>query len=123
MAKKRLARIVLAERNLTTPSLEGEVGFVFSGDDQIAAAREVHAFAKAHKEALVLGGVFAVSEREWRIVDTEMVMRLAQIPAREVLVAQIVGLLRYPLQKLVGVLSGPQRGLVITLSEMARKGI
>ena len=117
VAKKRLARIVLKNEGVDMPSLEGEVAFITSGEDSIITAKEVRAFAKAHKEtAVILGGVFQKS-----VVDAGMVVRLAEIPPREVLIAQVLGVLQGPLRGFMNVLNGNQRKLVIALQHIAEK--
>ncbi|TSC71684.1 MAG: large subunit ribosomal protein L10 [Parcubacteria group bacterium Gr01-1014_70] len=117
VAKKRLARIVLKNEGIEMPSLEGEVAFIVSGDDSLAAAKEVYVFARAHKETVhMLGGVFKKS-----VIDGATVVRLALIPSREVLVAHMLGVLQGPMRGLVGVLNGNQRKLVTVLKQIAEK--
>ena len=124
VAKKRLARLVLKEKSIDMPALEGEVAFIFSGgelaagssDAMLAAAKAVHVFTKANKETSVLGGIL-----EMRAVDAGVITRLAQIPPREVLLAQILGVLQGPMRGFMGVLNGPQRGLVTALKQIAEK--
>lgn len=117
VAKKRLARLVLKNEGVEMPKLEGEVAFIVSGEEPIAAAKEVQAFAKANKEeAVILGGVF-----EKIIVDAAAVVRLASIPPREVLIAQVLGIMQGPMRGFMGVLNGNQRKLVTALTQIADK--
>ena len=44
--------------------------------------------------------------------------KLATLPSREQLIAQLVGSLAAPLQGLANVLNGPIRGLVVVLSQV-----
>ena len=129
VAKKRLARIVLKDEGVEMPKLEGEVAFIVSGDDSITTAKEVQAFAKANKEAaVILGGVFSAGDgsafggqRQLKLVDAAMVARLASIPPREVLIAQVLGVIQGPFRGFMGVLNGNQRKLVTTLKQIAEK--
>lgn len=136
VAKKRLAQIVLKNAGVEMPKLGGEVAFIFSGgelaagsdDSALAVAKEAHVFAKWNKEASILGGVFSAKggsasggQRQPKFVDASMITRLAQIPSREVLVAQVVGVLEGPIRGLLGVLNGSQRGLVIALKQIAQR--
>lgn len=117
VAKKRLARLVLKNEGLEMPKLEGEVAFIMSGEEALAVAKEVHAFSKKNREhSTIIGGVFQKS-----IVDANTITRLAQIPPREALLAQLLGGLQGPMRGLVGVLAGPQRGLTVTLKHIADK--
>lgn len=116
VAKKTLARLVLKEKDIEMPMLEGEVGFVFGHGDPITTAKEVQTFGKEHAAVKIAGGVF-----ESKVIDADMVIRLAKIPPREVLLAQVVGLLNSPMSGLVRVLNGNQRKLVIALKQIAEQ--
>ena len=116
VAKKRLARLVLAQEGIDMPLVEGETAFVCSDvstDSALAVAKELYAFTRAHKEAALLGGVY-----EQRIIAAETIVKLAKIPPREVLIAQLLGVLQGSMRGLVGVLNGPQRGLVTVLKQI-----
>ena len=77
------------------PELSGEVAIAYS-KDQIASAREVYNFAKAHKSPLaILGGIF-----EGKFVSGASMMEIATIPSREVLLSKIAFLLKSPIQRL-----------------------
>lgn len=129
VAKKRLARLVLKNEGVEMPKLEGEVAFIVSSEEPIAAAKEVQAFAKANKEeAVILGGVFSAGggsasggQRQLRLVDAATVVRLASIPPREVLIAQVLGVMQGPMRGFMGVLNGNQRKLVTALKQIADK--
>lgn len=117
VAKKRLARIVLKNEGLDMPMLEGEVAFITSGEKSLAAAKEVYAFSKKNREkTTILGGIFQKS-----IVDGHAITRLAQIPSREVLIAQVLSALQGPMRGLIGVLNGNQRKLVTVLQQISKK--
>ncbi|PJE64642.1 MAG: 50S ribosomal protein L10 [Candidatus Ryanbacteria bacterium CG10_big_fil_rev_8_21_14_0_10_43_42] len=118
VAKKRFMGLVLKEEGTDMPMLEGEVAFVFGGEDPVSTAKEIHAFTKKHQEATIAGGVY-----EKNIIDAVLVTRLAKIPSREVLLAQLVGVLKGPQRGLVGVLGGVPRGFVMALKQIAEKKI
>jgi len=66
------------------------------GADQIAPAREIYNFQKAHKGLLsILGGIF-----EGKFVGAEKMMEMATIPNKEVLLSKIAFLLKSPMQRL-----------------------
>lgn len=47
--------------------------------------------------------------------------KLATLPSREQLIAQLVGTMAAPLQGLANVLNGPIRGLVVVLGQIQEK--
>jgi large subunit ribosomal protein L10 len=68
--------------------------------DAVAAAKVVSDFAKGNDKLVLKGGAYA-----GKALDADGVKALAAIPSREVLIAQIAGLLKSPIQRLAGVLA------------------
>jgi len=68
--------------------------------DAVAAAKVMSDFARGNDKLVVKGGVYA-----GKALDAQGVKALAAIPSREVLIAQIAGMLRSPIQRLAGVLA------------------
>ena len=117
VAKKRLARIVLKNEGVEMPKLDGEVAFVMSGEEPLAVAKEVYTFSRKNREeTTIIGGVFQKS-----VVDANAIVRLAQIPPRDVLIAQVLSVMQSPLRGFMGVLNGNQRKLVTVLKQVAEK--
>ena len=56
-----------------------------------------------------------------KILTKDQIFALAELPSKEVLIAQVVGTIAAPLRGLVTVLSGPSRGLVTCLSQIKDK--
>jgi large subunit ribosomal protein L10 len=97
VSKKTLLKRVFAGKSIegTMPDMLGQVAVAY-GADLLAPAREVYAFSKTHKENIsILGGIF-----EGKYIDKAMMESIANIPPREVLLAQIAYLLKSPLQRL-----------------------
>ena len=80
-------------------SMVGPLIYGFS-EDAVAAAKVLSDFAKGNDKLIVKGGAYA-----GRALDANGVKALASIPSREVLIAQIAGMLRSPIQRLAGVLA------------------
>ena len=117
VAKKRLARLVLKNEGVEMPKLDGEVAFIMSGKEALMVAKEVYAFSKKNRDhSTIIGGVFQKS-----VVDANAIVRLAQIPSREALIAQVLGVLQGSLRGFMGVLNGNQRKLVTVLKEIAQR--
>ena len=69
-------------------------------EDAVAAAKVIADFAKGNDKLVIKGGAYA-----GRTLDAEGIKALASIPSREVLIAQVAGLLKSPVQRLAGVLA------------------
>jgi large subunit ribosomal protein L10 len=106
--KNTLARRAVAGTpfEVAQGAMVGPLIYGFS-EDAVAAAKVVSEFAKGNDKLVVKGGAYA-----GKVLDATGVKALAAIPSREVLIAQVAGLLRSPIQRLAGVLSAlaEQRG-------------
>jgi large subunit ribosomal protein L10 len=80
-------------------AMVGPLIYGFS-EDAVSAAKVIADFAKGNDKLVVKGGAFA-----GKALDAEGVKALASIPSREVLLAQVAGLLMSPIQRLAGVLA------------------
>ena len=69
-------------------------------EDAVAAAKVIADFAKGNDKLVIKGGAYA-----GRVLDVDGVKALAAIPSREVLIAQVAGLLKSPIQRMAGVLA------------------
>lgn len=116
VAKKTLIKKAFDSINFAgdMPELEGEIALAFSSDDPIVLARELKQFAKNHKIKF-LGGVF-----ENKYIDSNTVIMLANIPPREVLLAQFVNIINSPIQGTVVTLNGIITKFVRILSEIKK---
>ena len=87
-------------------AMSGPLIYGFS-EDAVAAARVINDFAKTNDKLIIKAGAYA-----GKALDAEGVKALASIPSREVLIAQVAGLLKSPIQRMAGVLAAlaEQRG-------------
>ena len=99
--KNSLARRAVAGTSfeVAKDTMVGPLIYGFS-EDAVAAAKVIADFAKGNDKLIVKGGAYA-----GRALDANGVKALAAIPSREVLIAQIAGMLRSPIQRLAGVLA------------------
>jgi large subunit ribosomal protein L10 len=99
--KNTLARRAVAGTTFEVAqgAMVGPLIYSFS-KDAVAAAKVISDFAKGNDKLVVKGGVYA-----GKALDAQGVKALAAIPSREVLIAQIAGMLRSPIQRLAGVLA------------------
>jgi large subunit ribosomal protein L10 len=84
---------------VASAAMVGPLIYGFS-EDAVAAAKVMADFAKGNDKLVVKGGAYA-----GRVLDANGVKALAAIPSREVLLAQVAGLLKSPIQRLAGVLA------------------
>ena len=96
--------------------LTGTTALALSDDDHVAAARVLCGFAEKHEKFKVKAGFI-----DGQVIDDKEVVNLSQLPAREVLVAQVLGGLNAPIAGFANVLNGTLRGLVCALSAIAEK--
>jgi large subunit ribosomal protein L10 len=96
----------LARRAMTGSAFEvvsdqmtGPLIYGFSVD-AVAAAKVVADFAKTNDKLVIRGGAFS-----GKVLDVNGVKQLASIPSREVLLAQICGLLQSPMARTARVLA------------------
>jgi large subunit ribosomal protein L10 len=115
VAKKTLTKRVLDEFKFSgdIPSLDGELALVFGSGEITAPVKALAKFGKEHKEVSMLGGVFENS-----FVGKETISEIANLPSREVLIAQVVGMINAPRSGLVGTLSGVMGNFVNVLRQI-----
>lgn len=107
VAKKSLARKALEAAGYAgeRPDFPGELGIVY-GSDAVSPARGIYAFQKKLENKIsILGGIF-----EGKFASQLEMTVIAQIPPLKVLHGQLVNIINSPIQ-----------GLVIALSEVAKK--
>ena len=99
--KNTLARRAVAGTSfeVAMEAIVGPLIYSFS-EDAVAAAKVISDFAKGNDKLIVKGGAYA-----GKALDANGVKALASIPSREVLIAQVAGLLKSPIQRLAGVLA------------------
>lgn len=90
--------------------LAGPTGIVFAGPDPVAPAKALKTFSDTVKRVAVKAAYI-----DGQVVDAAQVEKLAKLPPKNELIANLVGTIANPLRGLVTVLSGNQRGLVRVL--------
>lgn len=91
--------------------LTGPNAVAFSYEDPVAPAKITSEFAKEHKSLEIKAGVV-----NGQIVDADGVKSLADLPPREILIAQVLGGLNGPISGFANVLQGTIRNLVYALN-------
>ena len=88
-----------------------------SPGDPAAVAKALRDFAKDNKSLVVKGGVLAD-----KTLSADDINALAELPSREVLLAQLAGAFQAPLTKLAGLLQALPRNFAYGLSALIEKG-
>ncbi|MDX9918179.1 MAG: 50S ribosomal protein L10 [Gudongella sp.] len=96
--------------------LKGPSAVAFGKDDPVSAAKITTEFAKTADKLEVKAGIV-----DGRVIDANGVKNLAELPSKEVLVAQVLGGLNAPIQGFANVLQGTIRGLAVVLNAIAEK--
>lgn len=118
VVKNRLMRIAAAEsgNDALSPLLEGPSAIAFGSGDEAAIARAVLDATKPFKIVKVKGAVLGR-----RAIDADGVTRLASLPARDVLLAQVAGAIAAPLASMAGLLEASLRDMAGDLQALADK--
>lgn len=87
------------------PALRGPTGVVFAHEGPVGAAKAVSEFASEHDGR----PVFKLGVLERDLLEPEQIERLAELPPREELLAQLAGALEAPLSALAGAMQAKVR--------------
>jgi large subunit ribosomal protein L10 len=96
---------------------KGPTAVVVAKGDGVAPAKIIKEFQKDNKELLGVKAAFV----DGSFFDAAQVLKLADIPSREVLLAQLLGCLQAPMGKFAGTLSGIMTKFVRTLDALKEK--
>lgn len=120
VVKNRLVRVALNRdskfKDADTSLLTGQLIYAFSYDDEVAPAQVLAQFAKKNDALKLVVGF----DGSGTTLDTLAVTTLANLPSKEQLRGQLVGVLAAPLTQFLGVANGAQRGFAQVLSQRAK---
>jgi large subunit ribosomal protein L10 len=106
--------VSLAIKDLGLDDLEeyltGPTAIAFSEEDLVAPAKLISKYSQEFKSLKIKGGVV-----EGKVIDMDGVKALAELPPKEVLLAQLLAGMQAPISGLVNVLQGNIRNLVYAL--------
>lgn len=116
--KNTLTRIALAEtpREGLSELMDGPVAVVFVKEDPAPVARAIREFARGRKDFYMLGGML-----EGRVMSGKEVEAFALLPPREVLLAQVAGVLQSPLSSFASLTVAPLRKALGLFQALADK--
>lgn len=91
--------------------LNGVTSFIIGYDDPVVPAKILKEFNKANKDIIKLKAVYL----EGKTLSAEEAVKLADLPSRDALLSQFVGLLQAPMTKLAATLQASMQKLAGTL--------
>lgn len=115
VVKNRLGRIAAeqAGRPELAPLLKGPSAVAIGGSDEVSLAKGVIDALRPFRDVQIRGGTIGGAT-----VDAAAVTRLASLPGREVLLAQLAGAMASPLSTMAGLLAAPLRDLGYGLTQL-----
>ena len=113
--KNTLARLAVRELGLVELEalLEGPTAMAFVRDDVVPVARALRDYGRTNPNLVMKGGVLGA-----RILTAADAGAIAELPARDVLLARVAGGLAAPLQQLAGLLQALPRNLAYGLKAL-----
>lgn len=118
VVKNTLTRLAAQDTDAQAldPYLSGPSALAFAKEDPVATAKALSDFARESRVLEVRGGVLG-----GKPLGPDDVKALADLPPREVLLAQVVGGIQAPIAGFVFVLQGTLRKLVYALDAVRQK--
>ncbi len=104
------------DRAVLDPYLEGPTAIAFVRDDVGAVAKVLRDFSRVHPELIVKGGLLGT-----KLVDAQGAGALADLPSRELLLAQLAGAMAAPMRQFAGLLQALPRSFAYGLSALIDK--
>lgn len=117
-SRNSLVKVALkgTEMSRLAEDLKGMTAFVWTDADASAVSKLLVKFAEKNETFAIRGGVFQKS-----ILRKEDIKRLADLPAKEVLLAQLLGTLQSPMTRLARTLNGKTTELILILKQLSEK--
>jgi len=116
--KNTLFRIAAGEDTALLPAdlHNGTTAFAFVYENEAEVAKMLLDYAKSSKKLVIKGGFFG-----GKALDAKQVETLSQLPPKEVLISQVIGLIASPLSNLVGVIEALYADPIRTIGAVADK--
>jgi large subunit ribosomal protein L10 len=118
VAKNTLTRRAIKETSFEKLDalLRGPTGLVTTGGDPVAVAKILVKYAEHHDKLKITGAVL-----DGAPLEAKAVADLAKLPSREVLLAQLLGLINAPASQLLRTIQEPGAQLVRLLGALQRE--
>ena len=118
VAKKTLMEIALKKekKEIDLSQYSGSLASSFGYKDPISLIKVLTKLAKENENFKILGGMV-----EDRVVSADEIKALSRIPSKEILLAQLVGCIKGPINGFANVLRGNLRNLIGVLDAISKK--
>ncbi len=118
VSRKSISGIALKELKFDqlADSLNGQTAFIWADSDSSEVSKALVNFAKECKGVSIVGGVL-----QGAVLHKDDVQVLSDLPSREVLISQLLGVLQAPLSRLAGALNAKTQELLSILSQLSEK--
>ncbi len=112
VVKNRLVRVVLASidtyKDIDTSSLNGQLLYAISADDEVIPAKVLNDFAKENPALAIAGGLSS----DGILMSADDVKALAALPSKNQLIAEVIAQLLSPVHDVTNALSGNLHALL-----------
>jgi large subunit ribosomal protein L10 len=118
LVKNRIAKQAFIQSGKETIAslIQGPTALALSNGDSVAISKVLIDFTKKYNNFKILGAYI-----DEQLFDFALVKKLASIPSREVLLAQVIGGINSPIQRLLNSLSGSITKFVIVLHKISNQ--
>lgn len=115
VVKNRLAKQAFKQlkKDELSSLLSGMTAISLGGRDFLAISKTLVKFAESQEDFTILGGY-----ADEQILDAASIKKLAAIPSKEVLLAQLISGIKSPIQGLVNSLSGTIKKFVLVVDKI-----
>ena len=101
-----------------TSNLTGPTAFLFCYDDEVAPAAKIKDFSKDNDDKVNLETCFV----DGQVLDKEGTQKVLNLPAKEVLLSQIAGMLVQPTSQIAGLLTTSASEIASIMGQAKEKG-
>lgn len=118
VSKNRIAKLALKELKYEdlAEDIKDQTAFAWTNEDAAAVSKALVEFEKSFESVEIKGGLL-----DGVILKQADIRRLADLPAKEVLQAQLLSTIIAPLTRLVGALNAKSRDLLSILKQLSEK--
>lgn len=100
VTKKTLVERAIDNKEADVYSMNGSLGLVVSQDEPYDLAKKVYEFSKKNTALQFFGALL-----NGTFLSKDQFMEMAKMPSREVLIARLFGMMKYPITGLYGVMT------------------
>lgn len=118
VSKNAIAQLALKEMDYSplAEKVEKQTAFIWGNADSSAVSKILIDFEKDCNQVKVQGGIL-----EGKVLDAQDVVKLSDLPSREVLLSMLLSAIQSPLSRLAGVLNAKTRDLLSVLKQISEQ--